>query len=244
MEPKIIPLDLNDRFGFRCSPDVPCFNACCRDLNQALAPYDILRLKNSLGVTSGVFIETYTNQHIGPESGLPILSLKPNPKSTDKECPFVTPQGCRVYTDRPASCRLYPLARGTSRDRQTGHIREHFALIKEPHCLGFRQDNIHTARSWIEDQDLILYNEFNDLFLELISLKNKMFPGPLDLVARHLFHRALYDLDAFREQISRQGLPDDFTLSAAEQEAIQTDDVALLRLAHTYVKKALFTDES
>jgi hypothetical protein len=170
--------------------------------------------------------------------------LKPKPNANDKECPFVTPQGCRVYANRPASCRLYPLARGTSRDRQTGRIREHFALIQEPHCRGFRDKNIHTARSWIENQDLRLYNEFNDLFLELISLKNRLIPGPLDLVARHLFHRALYDLDAFREQIFRQGLPNDLTISAAEQEAIQTDDVALLRLAHIYVKKALFTDES
>jgi hypothetical protein len=91
---------------------------------------------------------------------------------------------------------------------------------------------------------LKLYNEFNDLFLELISLKNRLMPGPLDLVARHLFHRALYDIDAFREQIVHQGLPEDLKVSAAEREAIQSDDVALLRLAHTYVKKALFTDDS
>ena len=69
-------------------------------------------------------------------------------------------------------------------------------------------------------------------------------PGPLELVARHLFHRALYDIDAFREQIARKGLPEDLTMSEAEREAIQLDDVALLRMAHTYVKKALFTDDS
>jgi Fe-S-cluster containining protein len=243
MEPQIIPLAADKPFRFRCSPSVPCFNACCRDLNQALAPYDILRLKNHLGLSSGRFLETYTSQHIGPESGLPVITLKPDQK-TDRQCPFVTPKGCSVYPDRPASCRLYPLARGTSRDRQTGVIREHFALIQEPHCLGFRQNNAQTARSWIGNQELGFYNEFNDLFLELISLKNRLAPGPLDLVARHLFHRALYDLDAFREQIFHRGLPEGRAIDEAEREKLMRDDAALLRLAHTYVKKALFPDDA
>jgi len=240
MAPQITPLSTDEPFTFRCSPTVPCFNACCRDLNQALAPYDILRLKNNLGLPSSRFLEIYTSQHIGPESGLPVITLKPGSK-TDRLCPFVTPKGCRVYSDRPASCRLYPMARGTSRDRQTGDIQVHFALIREPHCLGFRQKERQTARSWIQSQDLDLYNEFNDLFLELISLKNRLIAGPLDLVARQLFHRALYDLDAFRDQIFRLGLPEEGTIDAAERETLKTDDVALLRLAHTYVRKALFS---
>ena len=243
MDSKIVPLATHDRFSFRCTPTVPCFNACCRDLNQALAPYDILRLKNGLGLKSWQFIETYTNQHVGPETGLPVLTLKPD-HNTDRQCPFVTPKGCRVYPDRPASCRLYPVARGTFRDRQSGGIHEQFALIREPHCLGFRQEGAHTARSWMESQDLRLYNEFNDLFLELISLKNRQFSGPLNLVDSHLFHRALYDLDAFRDQISRQGLPEGLTIDEAEREAIHTDDVALLRVAHITVKQALFSNDT
>lgn len=243
MESQISLLAADEPFCFCCSPSVPCFNACCRDLNQALAPYDILRLKNGLGLSSGRFLETYTSQHIGPESGLPVITLKPDHKS-DRQCPFVTPNGCSVYSDRPASCRIYPLARGTSRDRQTGVIREHFALIQEPHCLGFRQGNAQTARTWIRNQELDRYNEFNDLFLELISLKNRRMAGPLDLVARHLFHRALYDLDAFRDQIFRRGLPEGLTIDTAEREKLINDDVALLRWAHTYVKKALFPDDA
>ena len=48
MDAKIIPLTADTAFSFDCSPAVPCFNACCRDLNQALSPYDILRLKDSM----------------------------------------------------------------------------------------------------------------------------------------------------------------------------------------------------
>ena len=241
MEPKIIPMTVDKQFGFRCSATVPCFNACCRDLNQALAPYDILRLKNALGLTSGRFLETYTSQHTGPETGLPVITLKPNPKA-DRQCPFVTPEGCCVYPDRPASCRLYPLARGVSRDRSSGDIHEHFALIRETHCLGFEENAFHTARSWIESQGLARYNEFNDLFLEVISLKNRSVDGPLNLAASHLFHRALYDIDTFRDQVFRQGVLENRMLEATEREEIKTDDEALLRLAHTYVKMALFSD--
>ena len=47
-------------FRFACSPGVACFNACCRDLNQSLYPYDILRLKKRLKLPSGEFLERYT----------------------------------------------------------------------------------------------------------------------------------------------------------------------------------------
>ena len=76
MDAKIIPLAADTAFPFDCSPAVPCFNACCRDLNQALSPYDILRLKNKLGLSSGQFLKTHTLRHIGPETGLPVVSLR------------------------------------------------------------------------------------------------------------------------------------------------------------------------
>ena len=44
----IRPLDTSQPFCFACSPKVPCFNACCRDLNQVLTPYDVLCLKRFL----------------------------------------------------------------------------------------------------------------------------------------------------------------------------------------------------
>ena len=45
MDDVISPLSLTDTFAFSCSARVACFNDCCRDLNQFLMPYDILRLK-------------------------------------------------------------------------------------------------------------------------------------------------------------------------------------------------------
>jgi hypothetical protein len=190
----------DEPFRFACSPGVACFNECCRDLNQFLYPYDILRLKKRLGLSSGEFLERYTTQHIGPESGLPIVALK----TADVErfaCPFVTENGCRVYPDRPSSCRIYPLVRAISRCRETGKITERFMLLNEPHCLGFNEPKEQTVRQWIKEQGIETDNPINDKLMEIISLKNRLRPGPLDLKSRHLFYVALYDLDNFRKQI-------------------------------------------
>ena len=176
MEPKLTPLSKQDTFRFECSPNVPCFNECCRDLNQFLTPYDILRLKNHFGLTSGEFLEQYTTQHVGPESGLPVVTLRPK-GGHDLICPFVSPGGCTVYDNRPSSCRTYPLVRALSRSRQTGEITEQFMVLQEAHCLGFREHGKQTVRQWIDDQEIAIYNEINDKLMQIISLKNQLMPG-------------------------------------------------------------------
>jgi Fe-S-cluster containining protein len=239
MDAKIIPLTADTPFSFDCSPAVPCFNACCRDLNQALSPYDILRLKNRLGLPSGQFLKTHTVRHIGPETGLPVVSLRFD-NGSSRQCPFVTPDGCRVYTDRPASCRLYPLARGTSRNRISGRIKERFALIQESHCRGFCQKTERTAHRWMRDQGLEPYNRFNDLFLEVISLKNRLMPGPLTPEPQSLFYTALYDIDSFRNVISQKNVAERWRIDPADLSTLETDDSQLLRFAHACVKKFVF----
>jgi hypothetical protein len=42
------PVGLDDPMSFACGPDNVCFNDCCRDLDQVLTTYDVLRLKNYL----------------------------------------------------------------------------------------------------------------------------------------------------------------------------------------------------
>ena len=132
MDHELVPIVKEDTFCFSCSPDVPCFNECCRNLNQFLTPYDILRLKNHFGQSSGEFLGRYTSQHIGPESGLPIVTLRPFDTS-ELTCPFVSEKGCKVYENRPSSCRTYPLARAMARSRQTGEMTEQFVVLKESH---------------------------------------------------------------------------------------------------------------
>ena len=239
MTDTMTPISSDEPFQFCCSPEVPCFNACCRDLNQFLYPYDILRLKQHLGVTSSQFLEDYTTIHIGPESGLPIVSLKAD-YTDDLKCPFVSSEGCRVYPDRPAACRMYPLARALARNRETGGLTEHYALLKEPHCRGFEQDGSQTVEEWIADQDLAVYNRMNDQMMEIISLKNQRHPDPLDVKSQYLFRLALYDLDEFRLQVFEKGILASMEADADQFESARTDDVALLELGMAFVKKELF----
>ncbi len=239
VEPDLTPISLQESFCFSCSTEVPCFNECCRDLNQFLTPYDILRLKNCLGMSSGEFLRKYTSQHTGPESGLPVITLKPNDFHR-LTCPFVTDTGCRVYEHRPSSCRTYPLMRALTRSRSTGEMTEKYMILRESHCLGFEDGQIRTLQQWIDEQGIAVYNENNDKLMQIISLKNRLIPGPLDLKSSHLFNIALYDLDCFRSQIQNNGLLDNFSIEAEILDAALSDDVHLLNLGLKWIKRVLF----
>ncbi len=239
MSEEMVPIDLENLMNFNCSFENECFNECCRDLNQALTPYDVLRLKNSLGISSQDFLKTYTSLHYGPESGLPVVEFKPNP-GKGYECPFVTPKGCCVYQDRPASCRMYPLARAITRSRETGEISEYFALIEEPHCKGFGIKSSQKVKEWLKGQNVDKHNKENDKLMELISLKNQILPGKLEGAAADKFYMALYDLDEFREQIFEKNLLDKFNISEDHKEKIKKDDEVLLNLGLEWVKYMLF----
>ena len=239
MQPDLTPISLQETFCFACHPEVPCFNECCRDLNQFLTPYDLLRLKNHLGLSSGQFLEQYASQHVGPDSGLPIITLKPSDQK-DLICPFVTPRGCRVYENRPSSCRTYPLMRGVARSRETGRMTEQFMLLKEAHCRGFDGGQTKTVPQWIDGQGIATYNEINDKLMPIISLKNRRMPGVLDINARHLFFTALYDLDSFRTQIINNGLLADLQLDSSLVDKALEDDLALLEVGMKWVESVLF----
>ena len=67
-ESEIIEIQLGETFHFDCNNQVRCFNDCCRDLTQLMTPYDIVRLKNNLGLSSSVFLDRFTLRHAGPQT--------------------------------------------------------------------------------------------------------------------------------------------------------------------------------
>jgi len=168
-----------------------------------------------------------------------MVTLKPN-ETRQLTCPFVTPAGCRVYADRPSSCRIYPVVRAISKSRETGETSERFMVLKESHCLGFYENKEQTVRQWIEQQGISVYNEFNDRLMEIISLKNRLMPGPLDVKSRYIFHLALYDLDNFRSQIFEKNLPADMQIDQTLMQEAQTDEAALLKIGVQWVKREVF----
>lgn len=207
----LIPLAPDAPFQFDCHFNVPCFNSCCRDLNQALTPYDVLMLRTHLGLPWRSFLEQFAHLGTGPSSGLPVVTMRFD-QQEDKKCPFVTHNGCRVYTARPASCRLYPLMRAVQRTRNSGGLTESYALIREPHCRGFEAGPLRTVSQWIIDQQLDHYLAANDRLLELIALKNQYRRGVLPPSQHIWMVTALYDLDqlktlAGQDRLASSGCP-------------------------------------
>ena len=122
----------DDSFDFSCTPEVECFNRCCRDINLYLNPYDIVRLKRRLGISSAEFLRTYTLPLFSQEAGHPLVLMRMLPDET-KACPFSGEDGCMVYEDRPWSCRSFPLAPAA------GNEVERFEILHLDFCSGFNR---------------------------------------------------------------------------------------------------------
>ncbi len=161
------PLEEETRFNFRCHPGVDCFTECCRELELALSPYDALRLRRNLGLSAQEFMERHAVVEFTPDDPYPqvYLAMLDDGRAS---CPFVGPEGCRVYPDRPAACRAYPLGRGVSL-RPDGQRREHLVLVREDHCRGFAEPRPQTAQDWQQDQGLAEYNAASDRLLALLT---------------------------------------------------------------------------
>lgn len=228
-----------ETFCFLCHPAIACFNQCCRDLNQYLTPYDIVRLKNRLGLPSQQFLARYTVSHIGPRSGLPVVSLKML-QDDDMRCPFVSPAGCTVYEDRPSACRTYPLGRMATRKQGQHVCEDSYFIIREKHCLGFHESKAWTVETWKANQQIEIYNKMNDLMVDVLSLKNRSGKKCLTKKEAQRFFMACYDLDRFRDFVVGKGLLGPLAAAGGKNCVIPEDDVALMRFAIDWIKANLF----
>ena len=160
-------------------------------------------------------------------------------KEEDLKCPFVSPSGCTVYEDRPGSCRTYPLGRMAVRKPGRPGCQESYVLIREAHCLGWTQPRQWTVTQWKKDQDLDIYNEMNDLMLDILSMKRRR-RKRFTPEENSLFYMACYDLDAFRDLTFKKRLWEGVAVSPGSVEESREEDVALLRFAVEWIKGAVF----
>ena len=223
-----------DRFRFACHSGVPCFNLCCADLTLALTPYDLLRLKAGLSLSSDQVLDSYTEILSEDSSPFPRLKLKMSGRE-GRPCPFVSPAGCTIYGFRPGACRIYPLGRGSARG---GH--EMFFVVREAHCRGFEEARAWTVGDWMVDQGLEDYNASNDLWMEIITSRASL--GPPDLAERKLkmFFMACYNLDRFRAFVFESRFLERFEVEKETAEAMRADEAALLRFGFRWLRFALF----
>jgi len=234
-------MDENSRFCFRCHKGVPCFNECCCDVNIFLTPYDIIRLKNKLGMTSDEFIKKYTLTPFDQNLKYPVLLLKMN-EDEKKACPLVGEEGCTVYADRPWACRMYPLGMASPNEKtKTSDEEKFFFLLKEDVCKGFDEDNDMSVKEWIEDQQIELYNKMGEGFKEITlhpffqKEDSELSPQKMEM-----FFMVCYNIDKFKEFVFDSSFLDKFDIDSDRVEKMRNNDEALLEFGYDWLKFVLF----
>ncbi len=225
-------------FTFSCHPGVDCFTDCCRQLELALTPYDVLRLKQETGLHSDTFLDRYVIMEQEEEDTFPRFYLTMVDDGRDS-CIFVSKQGCTVYQGRPGACRAYPMGRAAIRQVDNS-MQEFFVLLKETHCHGFLEKEIQTAEKYSLDQGLKPYNRFNDQVAVVLQHEQIRQGKVLTTGETELFTLALYNLDKFREELEAGKLPNTEQYSAQKKDC--SDDEQLLLFGVEWLRGVLFKE--
>ncbi len=234
-------LTLDSPLQFECHPGVSCFTACCHNIKIILTPYDILVLRRRLDMPAHEFITLYTEPTYLEKTDMPGVQIKLTGENNG--CPFVTPEGCTVYTDRPSACRYYPVGMADFHEGGTDDAAEEkfFFLVKEPHCKGHEEPKRWTIRDWRADQGVDVRDEMNKEWLRLV-MRRKSFglQATLSDAAKRMFFMASTDLDTFRKFVFESSFLDTYEVDADTVAKIREDDVELMLFSFRYLANTLF----
>jgi hypothetical protein len=239
-----VALSLEDRFRFRCRKGIPCFNKCCENTDILLTPYDILRLKNRLGLSSREFLDRYTRDCELDAHGSPGVKL--GHKQGSSACVFLTPGGCSVYQDRPAACRYYALGLMSMRRKGSSTDEDSYFVVKEDHCLGHLEPQEQTVGEYRREQGVDRYDEANREWRRIILKKRSAGPtvGRPSQRSFELFFLASYDIDGFRAFVASEGFREVFDLPDEEYARLLTDEETLLQFAFRFLRQVLYGERT
>ena len=233
-------LTLESRFQFRCHNNIACFNACCQSIDITLTPYDILRLKRRLRISSKEFVARYTVPFEMDAHGMPGLKMVTKPGTG--ECVFLGAEGCTVYEDRPAACRYYALGNMGVRKKDSAEVEDVYFIVKESHCLGHDEDQTQSVAEYRRDQGIDAYDDMNREWRDIVLKKRSSGPtiGKPSERSLQLFDMCSYDMDSFREFIAGDGFRDMFDIDDHERRRLDGDEDALLKFSLRFLKQVLF----
>lgn len=241
----IIPnmLDGDHVIQFRCHQAVKCWNVCCSNIDITLTPYDILRLKNRMGLSSGEFLQKYTVPYEMDKDGMPGVKLRAVEGGT--ACRFMVPEGCSVYEDRPTACRYYPVALLSLRRQDEYTDRQAYALVKEPTCLGHLEERKLTIDEYRQEQGVTDYDEKGRAWRQLVLKRKSAGPsiGRPTPLSNQLFFMASYDLDRFRAFVISPSFNDTYEVPVQTMAEILADDEKLLEFAMNFLRQVLFDEK-
>jgi Fe-S-cluster containining protein len=238
-------MELDSKICFECKPGISCFNACCKQADITLAPYDIIRLKNRLGITSGEFLKKHTVPFELDAHGMPGIKMRTT--DVDPVCLFMDEEkGCTVYEDRPTSCRYYPVALLSSRKSNEYHDEQHYALVQEPHCMGHKEPREITVADYRKEQGVEEYDELNRGYYQLILKKKSGGPSigkPSDTSFQFWF-LVCYDTDRFKEFLQSPNFRSVYDLPDNEYQEILADDVTRLKFGYQLLAQVLYGENT
>lgn len=237
-------LDDNDVFCFECHSGVSCFNKCCRNLNLFLYPFDVVRLKNNLGITSDEFIDQYTDIVLRPDNFFPDVLLR-MADNDERTCPFLSDEGCTVYPDRPDTCRTFPVEQGMMFDDE-GKAEPVYFFRPPDFCRGQDEKKEWTIDSWADDQEAKIYNKMTILWAGLKSLfiNNPWgHEGPNGNRGKIAF-MAAYNTDSFRDFIFNSSFLKRYKVKPDIQKKIKKSDAELMKFGFAFIKFSIFGIQS
>lgn len=223
-------------FQFRCHPGVSCFTFCCRRLELYLYPYDVLRLKNALGMHSAVFMREHVRLGPGSHPFFPSVMLNMN-DDDEHICPFLAEEGCSVYSARPTACRTYPLERAVEKKTGENRLRVHYFMTHHSYCKGHEEKHSYTLIQWEREQMLYDYNLMGDLWAEMDAFfvtnpwQGEGTAGPLQQLA----FMVCYNIDDFRSYVGKHNLLRRFELDRNRRRSIERHDEALLKFGFEWL---------
>ncbi len=229
---------------FSCHKGISCWNACCANIDISLTPYDIVRLKKHLGISSTEFLREYTVPYEMEKDGIAGVKLRPVENGT--ACRFMKPEGCGVYEDRPTACRYYPVALLSMRKQDEFVDTQSYAMVKEDHCKGHDVARTLTIDEYRQEQGIPDYDELARGWRQLVLKKKSTGPtiGALSLKSRQLFFMACYDVDTFRSFVESEAFGKLFAMSDDERTLVLGDDVELMQFSFRFLKQVLFGEQS
>ncbi len=239
--PKMLSPD--SKIRFRCHKGISCFNACCKQADITLTPYDIIRLKQRLGVDSSEFLKQHTVPFQMDGDGLPGVKMRTN---DDGQCLFMTEEGCGVYEDRPTACRYYPVANLAMKPKDAPAEQIHYALVVEEHCKGHEEDRELTIEEYRKEQQVEQYDDMNREYMQLILKKKSAGPtvGKPPELSLQLFFMANYDLDRFRRFVLSDTFRKAWDLPEELYLDIEQDDIALMKFGSRLLKQVLYGEKT
>ena len=226
-----------DTFRFDCHSRVTCFTRCCKDADMYLYPYDVIRMKNRLGISSDQFLEQYTFQAIRDNPHFPSLMLK-MADNDEKGCPFLSIKGCMIYEDRPFSCRAYPMERAVARTGDEIERTVLYFIAEDAYCKGHKESREWTIKEWIEDQQIQLYNDINDLWVDIDTLfrANPWGPKGIDNPAFKMAFMACFNVDEFKKFVFESTFLSRFNVHRDRVSQLRESDVELMKFGFDWIK--------